>query len=231
MFTKHKAAKLAAEQKRQAITEMRARAAQLPNADGVISIEAFQPFAQFVVDHDIALGELPDVHRAVLLGLAEGGRFIQTDTALFLKKDESALYEIGADLLKEVTDREFRGGSQGVSVPLGHGVRYRAGAMRGHVVTIGTHWAPADTGALTVTDQRIVYHGGRKTLEFPFAKLATLNVYTDAIDLGVTSRQATSSFAVGDPELVAGMIHAAVNHRDSNVTIIRLVSDPDARST
>lgn len=231
MFTKHKAAKLAAKQKVQAIAEVRARAAQLPDTNGVISIEALQPFTQFVVDHDIALGELPDVRRAVLLGLAEGGQFIQAGTALFLKKDESAVYETAADLLKEVTDREFRGGSQGVSIPLGHGVRYRAGAMRGHVVTIGTHWAPTDTGALTVTDQRIVYHGGRKTLEFPFAKLATLNVYTDAIDLGVTSRQATSSFAVSDPELVAGMIHAAVNHADGEVTIIRFADDPNASST
>jgi hypothetical protein len=51
------------------------------------------------------------------------------------------------------------------------------------MVTIGTHWATADTGALTVTDQRVVYHGGRKTLEFLFTKLATINVYTDAIDL------------------------------------------------
>ena len=88
--------------------------------------------------------------------------------------------------------------------------------------------APADSGALPVTDRRAVYHGGRKTLEFPFAKLATLNVYTDAIDLGVTSRQATSSFAVSDPELVAGMIHAAVNHADGEVNIIRFADDPSA---
>jgi hypothetical protein len=107
-------------------------------------------------------------------------------------------------------------------VPLGHGIRYRTGAVRGHMVTIGTHWATADTGALTVTDQRIVYHGGRKTLEFLFTKLATVNVYTDAIDLGVTNRQTTSSFGVGDPELIAGIIHAAVNHRENNVTIVQL---------
>jgi hypothetical protein len=60
-------------------------------------------------------------------------------------------------------------------------------------------------------------------LEFPFAKLATLNVYTDAIDLGVTTRQATSSFGTGDSELVAGIIHAAIAHQD-DVTIIKLTS-------
>jgi hypothetical protein len=98
------------------------------------------------------------------------------------------------------------------------------------MVTIGTHWATADMGALTVTDRRVVYHGGRKTLEFPFAKLATLNVYSDAIDLGVTSRQSTSSFRTGDPELVAGIIHAAVNHGDSDVTIVEMASEADSSS-
>ena len=115
---------------------------------------------------------------------------------------------------------------RGLSIPLGHGVRYHTSATRGHMVTIGTHWAPADSGRLTVTDKRVVYHGRRKTLEFPYAKLVTLNVYTDAIDLGVTSRQATSSFRTGDPQLLAGIIHAAVNHKDDEVTILRLVVEP-----
>jgi hypothetical protein len=230
MFEKHKAAKLEAAQARQAIGEVRARASQLPDSDGAISIEAFQQFMQYVSEHNVEFGSIPEVRTAIRLGLSQGGYFLQTDTTLLLKKGESALLESGADLLKEVTDREFRGASNGVSVPLGHGIRYRTGAVRGHMVTIGTHWATADTGALTVTDQRIVYHGGRKTLEFLFTKLATLNAYTDAIDLGVTNRQATSSFRVGDPELVAGIIHAAVNHRDSDVTIVQLEADADPSS-
>lgn len=228
MFQKHKAAKLAeeeqrrlAEENRRVIEDLRARAAQLPDAEGVISLDAFHDFVQLGIDRHIEFSSIPDVLTALRLGLAQGGCFLETDTTLLLKKDERALLDAQVSLLKEVTDREFRGGSRGVSVPLGHGVRYRAGAMRGHMVTIGTHWATADTGVLTVTDQRVVYHGGRKTLEFAFGKLATLNVYTDAIDLGVTTRQSTSSFRAANPELVAGVIHGAINHLDSGVTIIR----------
>ena len=45
-------------------------------------------------------------------------------------------------------------------------------------------------------------------------KLAALNVYTDAIDLGVTSRQTTSSFGTSNSELIAGIIHGAISHQD-----------------
>jgi hypothetical protein len=82
------------------------------------------------------------------------------------------------------------------------------------MVTVGSHWTIADEGVLTVTDRRVVYHGGRKTLEFPYAKLATLNVYSDAIDLGVTSRQNTSSFGTSHAHLIAGIIHGAISHQD-----------------
>jgi len=186
----------------------------------VISADGLREFIEFADSHNLDLDSVPDLRREVRLGLAQGGLFLETQTNLLLKKDETPLLDASVELLKEVTDREFRGGSRGVSIPLGGGVRYRAGAVRGHMVTVGAHWTAADSGQLTVTDKRVVYHGGRKTLEFPFPKLATLNVYTDAIDLGVTSRQATSTFGTGDPELIAGIIHAAVNRQEDDVTII-----------
>lgn len=229
MFQKRKARKLEAEHRQEAVTKLRGMAASLPASDGTVSIDDFRDFWTVVAENNIALRDFPDIRDPVLLGLAQGGYFLHCDTTLILKKDESALWNEPAALLKEVTDREFRGGSQGISVPIGGGARYRVGSMRGHMVTIGTHWTAADSGILTVTDKRIVYHGGRKTLEFLFAKLATLNVYTDAIDLGVTNRQSTSSFRVSDPALVAGMIHAALDRVDSDVTIlnIKVVSADD----
>jgi hypothetical protein len=86
---------------------------------------------------------------------------------------------------------------------------------------VGHHWEPADNGVLTLTDRRVVFHGARKTLEFPFTKLATLDAYSDAITLGVTSRQSTSTLSTGDPELVAGLIHAAVAHQ-ADFTILQI---------
>ncbi len=215
MFQKHKEAKA----KAQKDEELRAFVLPLIDADGVMSEENETTLMRYLAEHGYAdeegnlLGdEIPrDVASAFMLGMANNGRFVGCESSLLLKHGEVALCERAARLLKEVTDREFRGGSRGVSVPLGHGVRYRAGAVRGHMVTVGTHWQTADVGVITVTSQRAVYHGERKTLEFPFAKLATVNTYTDAVDLGVTSRQSTSTFAVDEPEFIAGMVRAAFN--------------------
>jgi hypothetical protein len=167
---------------------------------------------------------LSDLYVPMLLALAQGGRFIASDkTSLLLHEDESAaLYSCPAYLLKEVIDRELRGSSQGISVPLGHGVRYRVGSARGHMVTIGSHWTDADEGALTLTGKRLVYHGERQTIEFPLVKLATLNVYGDAIAVGATNRKTNSHFRVGTPELVAGLIQGAASHKSIVVMHLQL---------
>jgi hypothetical protein len=210
MFEKRKAAKA----KEQRDTELRQFAATVIDEDGVVSRDNEKKLLGYLDQHGYAEGnvigeEIPrDVLNAFSLGLANDGRFFQSEVNLLLKVGEVAFCERAGTLLKEVTDREFRGGSRGVSVPLGHGIRYRTGAVRGHMVTVGTHWQPVDAGLLTVTDRRVVYTGDRKTLEFLFTKLAALHTYSDAIDLGVTNRQATSTFKLAEPEFVAGMIRA-----------------------
>ena len=145
------------------------------------------------------------------LAMANRGVLVKAPSTLLLKADEIAYCEVPARLLKEVVDREFQGGSRGVSIPLGHGVRYRTGAFRGHMVAVGTHLETADTGLLTVTNKRVVYHGSRKNLEFAYPKLSALSTYTDAITLGVSNRQNASTISLSEPEFVAGMIRAAFN--------------------
>lgn len=221
MFQKHKDKKLHEQQQREVIAELGQLVARLPDSDGVISPAGFRQFIEFVTAHSIDLDTLPELRREVRLGLAQGGLFFETETSLLLKNDETPVLDAGVNLLKEVADRRYQGGSQGVSIPLGHGVRYRVGEYRGHMVTVGHHWEPADHGQLTVTDKRIVFRGARKTLEFPYAKLATLNAYTDAIALGVTTRQTTSTFGTPEPELIAGLIHAAVAHQN-DLTIMKI---------
>jgi hypothetical protein len=213
-FHKHKEAKLQAERHQQELAELREKVAEITDSDGVISADGFKEFVEFVGAQHIDLEAAPEITKEVRIGMAQGGIFMPSDTTLILKKDETSLLDTPVSLLKEMADREFRGGSRGISVPVGGGVRFRAGAVRGHMVTIGTHWTVADEGTLTATNQRVVYHGGRKTLEFPYEKLATLNVYSDAIDLGVTSRQNTSSFGTSHADLIAGIIHGAISHKD-----------------
>jgi hypothetical protein len=221
MFEKRKAKKAQEQQQLEAATELRQLVAGLPDGGGVISPAGFKQFVEFAGAHHIDLNTVPDLRRDVYLGLAQGGLFLETETTLFLKADEVAVLDAPVTLLKEVAERQYKGSSQGISVPLGHGVRYRVGAYRGQMVTVGHHWEPADQGPLTVTDTRVVFHGGRKTLEFPFSKLSALHTYSDAIALGVTSRQTVSTFRTGDPVLLAGAIQAAVAHQD-DITIMKV---------
>jgi hypothetical protein len=141
---------------------------------------------------------------------------VTIETSLILRRGEEAYFEQHAVLLKEVAQREYRGGSRGWSIPIGsiqgRSVRYRVGSYRGHLVNLGTDWVPADSGTMTVTNERVVYRGQRKTLEFQYSKLVSLEAYSDAIDLAVSNRQATSCFRVDDPACLASIIRAAVEH-------------------
>jgi hypothetical protein len=129
---------------------------------------------------------------------------------LMAKRGETIHLETGATLMKEVVDREFRGGSQGVSIPLGHGVRYRRGAFRGKSVVVGSHLAVADTGPIVITSTRVVFMGERKTIETPYTKLAGIDAFSDGVRIHASNRQATPLFKVGiDGEVIAATIHAA----------------------
>lgn len=129
---------------------------------------------------------------------------------LIAKRGEIVHLETGAALMKEVMDREFRGGSQGVSIPIGLGVRYRTSAFRGRSVVVGSHLALADEGPIIVSSKRIVFMGARKTIETPYSKLAGIDVFTDGIRIHASNRQTTPLFKVGiGGEVVAATIQAA----------------------
>ena len=113
-----------------------------------------------------------DVYTNLQVAKLNDGRLPTMDSShLIAKKDEVVHFETSAALLKEVALREFRGGSQGISFRVARGVRYRVGAMRGHMVTVGTQVEVADTGILSVTSQRAAFLGGRKTIDMPYTKL------------------------------------------------------------
>ena len=205
-----------------ALSEARSFFDRLLDDDGALTPDGMGRLLVYINERsEVQSALMSDLWAPMMLALAQGGNFIAEDkTTLMLHEDEKALYDCPAYLLKEVIDRELRGASQGISVPLGHGVRYRAGAVRGHMVTIGSHWTDADQGTLTLTDRRLVYHGMRQTIEFPLKRIASLTVYGDAIAVGSTNRKTNSHFRVGTPEMVAGLIQGAVSHED--IVVIQL---------
>ena len=131
---------------------------------------------------------------------------------LIAKQGEVVHLEASAALLKEVTQREFRAGSQGFSFRVAKGVRYRVGSTRGRLVTVGTIDSQvADTGLLSVTNRRVVFLGDRKTIDMPYAKLAGMHLFSDAISFSLSNRQNAPLIRVAmNIDVLGALLNAAV---------------------
>jgi len=156
----------------------------------------------------------PELADRLIIASANAGRLpIVASPRLLVKPGEVVHREFPASLMKEVTLREWRAGSSGISIPMGRtGVRVRFGAYRGKSVVVGTEMQVADTGILSVTSRRAVFTGTRKTLEMQYKKLANVNIFTDGIQFHVTNRQNPSLFKVQNGEVVAAIVNAAAQH-------------------
>lgn len=113
---------------------------------------------------------------AQALALAQGFNG-ETSSQLVLKAEEAVFATVTNAALIE--DRRgaghYTGASSGVSIPIGsiggHAVRYHVGATRGHYVQAPPVPTAIDQGTAFVTNQRVVFEGGRQTRECAFAKL------------------------------------------------------------
>jgi hypothetical protein len=196
--------------------------------------EAFRAFAEnaladdfFTIDEEMAFSEVADAldvdqdafetdFRDVLLRMAvaranDGRLSVIEDPKLMTKKNEVVHLETGAGLMKEVVQREWRGGSSGVSFRVARGVRYHVGQVRGRSVVVGTELQVEDIGILSVTSQRAAFMGDRKTMEFPYAKLMGIEVFTDGISIRASNRQKTPLFKLEEDmgHVVAATLNAA----------------------
>jgi hypothetical protein len=152
----------------------------------------------------------PELFTRATIARINGG-WLPTESAptLLLKKGETAHLEIRVALMKEVVDRVRRGTYSGFSFQVVKGVRFNTGSFQSQSVVLGSHLEVADQGTLSLTSLRVVFAGGRKTLELPYSKLLSVNVFTNGIRLQMSSRQSAPLFRVGDGPLVAAVVNAA----------------------
>ena len=144
----------------------------------------------------------------VVAEINDGRLPIEKSSPLILRSGEIARYSCRVALMKETAVREFRGGSQGVSIRIAKGVNYRVGGVRGRSVVVGTTQTEQDTGDLVITDRRAVFIGGNRTLEFRYDRLIALEQFRDGIRMNVSNRQAASLFIFrsGSPTIAAALI-------------------------
>jgi len=92
------------------------------------------------------------------------------------------------------TPSQYVGGSSGVSVPVGGGIRFRVGAMRGQVLPGEELQMDKDQGVVMLTTERLIFTGPVKSQEWNFDKLLYLSTNEDESDyfISVSNRQKTS---------------------------------------
>jgi hypothetical protein len=89
---------------------------------------------------------------------------------------------------------QYVGGSTGVSIPIGGGVRFKVGAQRGTIVPGAEMQMDKDQGVVMLTNERLVFVGPIKSQEWKFDKLLMLSTTDDESDyfISVSNRKTTS---------------------------------------
>ena len=117
------------------------------------------------------------------------------DHSLAQKKGELVLWTgNGVYQVAGRTPSTFRGGSQGVSIPIVAGIRYKVGSFKGQTIPGVEMQMDKDQGMVKLTNQRLIFAGPIATTEWAFAKLLSTFSNPERTDfiLGVSNRQKSS---------------------------------------
>jgi hypothetical protein len=117
------------------------------------------------------------------------------DHSLAQKKGELVLWTgYGIYQVAGRTPSTFSGGSQGVSIPIVAGIRYKVGTFKGRTIPGVEMQMDKDQGMVKLTNQRLIFAGPIATTEWAFAKLLSTFSNPERTDfiLGVSNRQKSS---------------------------------------
>jgi hypothetical protein len=117
------------------------------------------------------------------------------DQSLAQKKGELVLWTgQGIYHVAGRTAATYSGGSQGFSIPLVAGIRYRVGSFKGRMIPGEEMQIDKDQGMVKLTNQRLIFAGPISTTEWAFSKLLSSFSNPEQTDFifGVSNRQKSS---------------------------------------
>jgi Short C-terminal domain len=100
-----------------------------------------------------------------------------------------------ARLARYKTFTSWQGGSSGVSIPLGHGFRYRVGSYSGHAVS-QEKLVVIDQGKLALTNQRVVFVGQKQSISIPLAHVSHLQAFRDGLEIAKEGRESMDFYFI-----------------------------------
>ena len=154
--------------------------------------EKIRPYVYF---NSIQKGELPTVN----LQIEGGGNVVLRKGELVHFADEAVLKEM------KTINLGYRGGSQGVSIPIVKGVRFRVGAHRGHIEK-EDKLVETSRGVLIVTNKRLFLQPfpGHKPVSIPLNKILSYYCYKTGLEVYKEGREKGFFFELSNsssPEL------------------------------
>ena len=120
-------------------------------------------------------------------------------TTAVMKKGEFALWS-GPAAYHESRRQAgtYVGRSSGVSIPIGGGIRYRTGAMKGTFVPGPETQQTIDQGTVLMTTARLIFNGSNRSQEWSFAKWTGAEASSDETNymFHVSNRQKASGVRI-----------------------------------
>ena len=118
---------------------------------------------------------------------------VQKKGEIILWQGQGQFHETGR------TPGRYVGTSQGFSIPVVAGIRYRVGAQRGTFVPGQEVQAFKEVGQVLLTTERVLFNGQMNTKEWAFAKWNGASTTSDESDyiFHVSNRQKTSGILLG----------------------------------
>jgi hypothetical protein len=143
---------------------------------------------------------------------------VQKPGEIVLWRGQGQLHEAGH------TPGQYVGSSQGFSIPLFAGVRYRVGAQRGTFVSGDPIQVYKEVGDVVLTTDRVLFNGMMNTKEWAFSKWNGAAASSDETDyiFHVSNRQKTSGilFAGDDGRLFNRFLAQALNCEEEGIAAV-----------
>jgi hypothetical protein len=133
-------------------------------------------------------------------------------TSLVLKRDEIPAAAVSASLCRYKTRTQYVGASHGLSIPLGHGFRYRISSFRGHPIQTES-LTQVDQGTLVVTNQRLVFLGSKRDISIPIGKLLQVEAFSNGVGIAREGKEAREIYLLAHPAYLVLFIHWVVSHQ------------------
>lgn len=163
------------------------------------------------IGRDQLESEFRDVFFRLFVARVNDGRLpVIAPPNLILKKGEKAHLSMSAQLMKEVTVTEYRGGYSGFSFRIVRGVRYHVGGVRGRRIVVGTELKEDDKGIIIATSHRAIFLGSKRSLEIPYNKLLSVEVFEDGVRFHLSNRKNAPLFRLENGHPVVAVVNAAM---------------------